>query len=151
MYNSQVNPAGVDEGCWEEIFQASDADFCRAPPADNQLLEDTIGIAPYDSFDEMRSPTVSFGSDWILWDNELERQATQTTDIINLAINCAIFSSGALTNSSDPASSNASSPAVPPFVQYINNSGLETAGVLWDNSEIDRQGTRTPVIIIPSN
>lgn len=149
MYNSHVNPAGVDVGGWEEIFQASDSDSYRAPPADNQLLEDAIAIAPYDSFHEMPSP--SFGSEWILWDNELERQVTQTTNMIKIVINCAIFSSGALTNSSYSASSNDSSPALPPFVQYINNPGLETSGVLWDNNEIGRQGTRTPDIIVPSN
>lgn len=51
-----------------------------------------------------------------------------------MVINSAISS---LTYSSYPTSSNDSSPAVPPFVQY-DNLAHETGGNSWDNSELNR-------------
>lgn len=87
MCGLQVDPVEVDDECWNEILQATDANFCKARPRDNQLEDVTAEIGQYFPSDEMHvglSPTLSsFDCDWSLYDgNELERQVTKTTDMI---------------------------------------------------------------------
>lgn len=79
MCSSQVNPAEVDDECWNEIWQ----EFCT----DHQLEDAIAEIGQHFPPDETHvglNPTLSsFDRDWNLYDgHELERQVTKTTDMI---------------------------------------------------------------------